>query len=186
MLAVLQRTDTTVFKFGPERQAAKEAARLSEGQSFDIETVAIFKVTHERITAPLHKFLMKNGWYEAQLPHILNAWIDARETEEYGSPLELEDVSAEEPEESQADEPVRKTFSKAVPKDPVQEQTLPEWLVYCNAAEAPLTTEMRGHAIGLLGKEGVKTLNLDSKTYKDKDGKVQRIACWNKKPVSYQ
>ena len=52
MLAVIQKSDTKLFKFIPEELVAEQSAKLCEDQSFDICTIAKFKVTHEKLTAP--------------------------------------------------------------------------------------------------------------------------------------
>ena len=48
MLAVLQRSDASLFKFVAANEAPQEVARLAEGQSFEIETVAHFSVDLEK------------------------------------------------------------------------------------------------------------------------------------------
>ena len=48
MLAVLQRSDASLFKFVAVDGAIQEATRLAEGQSFEIEAVAHFSVGLEK------------------------------------------------------------------------------------------------------------------------------------------
>ena len=147
MLAVLQRSDASLFKFVAVDEAFQEATRLGEGQCFNIEIFAHFNVSIEHIIEPLHTHHIQNGWYEVELLQVLNAWLDAKETDKYGAPME----ESEESEES-LPEPIHKTPPKSR-KPPVQKKTsvpketdesqitkLPDWLAYCNANEAPLAT----------------------------------------------
>ena len=177
MLSILRRSDKFLFKFVSESVASNAAAQLSEGHCFHVDVTASLKVDSFQETAfseAMAPYHTSHGWYAVDLEKLLSAWLDC--------------LDVEEPEIETASDTIQKVSKlvQAIPQDDDDDHELPDFLSFCDTAEAPLATEIRKFILEHMGKEKGKEVleTLNYKTTKQQ-GIMKRLFCYKGTPVTH-
>ena len=176
MLAVLQRSDTNLFKFVSYNDVLSVAAKLSEGHCFEISLLAMIRVDREQFLQAISAYHLSNDWYRLDLEHIMNCWLKCLDSlrDEEGSestePTEPTEPKDQSPEPGNIDIE-EETLPSRVEADQLENQemlhtlterreetALPDCLAYCPAADAPLATALRKQLKETLGPDTTQTV----------------------------